>query len=69
MLWKNKKQKKKVTNGAIFERGDAVRLHPNIPHYKDLNVLRNQYDQFNDKTVRTKGKIKMAKFMLQNKLL
>ena len=44
-------------------------LYPSIPHDEGLNVLRNQYDKFIDKTVRTEEIIKMAEFVLKNNLL
>ena len=55
-----------IPKGAILVTADVVGLYPSIPHDEGLEVLRNKYDKFIDKTVPTEDIIKMAEFVLKN---
>ena len=55
-----------IPKGAILVTADVVGLYPSIPHDEGLKVLRNQYDQFIDKTAPTEDIIKMAEFVCKN---
>ena len=57
-----------IPKGAILVTEDLVGFYSSISHDEGLKVLRNQYDNFIDKTVPTEDIIKMAEFVLKNNL-
>ena len=54
-----------IPKGAILVKADVVGLYPSIPHDEGLEVLRNKYDKFIDKTVPTEDITKNV-FVLKN---
>ena len=57
-----------IPKRPILLTADVVGLYPSILHDEGLKVLRNQDDNFIDKTVPTEEIIKMAEFVLKNNL-
>ena len=54
-----------IPKGAILVTADVVGLYPSILHDGGLEILRKQYDKFNDKMVPTEDIIKMADFVFK----
>ena len=60
------KNLKKVPDNAILVPADAVVLYHSIPHNEDLEVLKEQLDNFDEKSIPIEDLIKMAEFVLKN---
>ena len=54
-----------IPKGEILVTADVVGLYPSILHDGGLEILRKQYDKFNDKMVPTEDIIKMADFVFK----
>ena len=62
------KRVEEIPKGAILVTAEVVELYPSIPHDGDLEVLRKQYDKFENKIVPTENIIKMADFVIKYNL-
>ena len=56
----------KIPENAFLVTADVVGLYPGIPHDEGLEVLKKQFNAFDNKSVPTEGLVKMAEFVLKN---
>ena len=62
----NLKNLKKVPDNAILVSADVVGLYHSIPHTEGLEILKEQLDNSEEKSLPTKDLVKMAEYTLKN---
>ena len=56
----------KIPENAFLVTADVIGLYPSIPHDEGLDVLRKQFNAFDNKSIPTEDLVKMTEFVLKN---